>query len=202
MKKLKILTFSKFWRKQDGSSLIEFAIVAPVFFILFFGIIEFGLFTYHKIAIERLAFNAARMASIGKISDDGACSGTADRLSYLQCFVGQRSLGLINGDRIRMHVNDLSGNVGGSVVPDICLDDLENPTSEALTCDRFEDINGDGDYDSAPANNVGGAGQTMEMLIYYPWTVQIPLFNNFFGSPSNKGIVMLSASTTFKNEPL
>jgi Flp pilus assembly protein TadG len=46
----------KLWRKDDGTSLVEFALVAPVLIFLLIGMIEIGRFGYYAI----LAANAAR----------------------------------------------------------------------------------------------------------------------------------------------
>jgi Flp pilus assembly protein TadG len=192
------LSFFRLFRKSDGSAIIEFALIAPVFFLLFFGVTEFGLFMYHKMAIERIAVDISRAASIGKVSDaSGPCSTTTTQLDYINCTVREKSAGLINGDRIKTQVQILAV---GTTVPDICLDDINNPNSDVATCTIFEEVNGTAGYQGAAASSFGVNGQVMEVLIYYPWTVQIPLLNNFFGSAENKGISMISASTIIRNE--
>jgi Flp pilus assembly protein TadG len=52
------------WRDQRGASAVEFAILAPVFFLLIFGIIAFGLVFWTQVGLQHGAEMAARCASI------------------------------------------------------------------------------------------------------------------------------------------
>lgn len=61
-------------RKQDGGSLIEFAIIAPVLFVILFGIIEFGVLLYDKAMITNASREGARAGIVyshpDRISDE------------------------------------------------------------------------------------------------------------------------------------
>ncbi len=188
---------SKLTGRDDGSAIIEFAIIAPVFFLLFFGITEFGLFMYHKILIERVAVEIARITSIGKSSDDN-CSGFTSREAYIVCVVKSKTSMMINGDKVEVQVNTLAS--GATQTPDICLDNPV-PSSAPATCSVFEDVNGSGKYEGVAASNAGNAGEVMKVNISYPFVIQFPIMNKFFGSENHKGIAMISTSTTLKNEP-
>ncbi len=197
--------YSRFLRRNDGSAIIEFALVAPIFFLLFFGVIEFGLYTYHQIAVERIAAEVARTASIGKIGDSGcpaSPTGTDSekQLLYIKCVVKRMAAGLINGDRIEVLVNDLAAG-GTPSAPDICIEDtLPIPSSAPATCDKYEDVNGDGKYNGADASNAGVRGGTIQVRILYPFSVQFPIMSQYFGSGHN-GISMITAATVIRNEP-
>ncbi|WEM45898.1 TadE/TadG family type IV pilus assembly protein (plasmid) [Photobacterium sp. DA100] len=54
--------------KQHGSTLVEFSIVASLFFLLIFAIIEFGrlLFTWH--ALNETSRRTARLATVCQVS--------------------------------------------------------------------------------------------------------------------------------------
>jgi Flp pilus assembly protein TadG len=52
------------WQDQRGASAVEFAIIAPVFFLFIFGIIGFGIFFWTQIGLQHGAEMAARCASI------------------------------------------------------------------------------------------------------------------------------------------
>jgi len=56
-------------QKQQGTTLIEFSVVASLFFILIFSIIEFGrlLFTWH--VLNETSRRAARLASVCQVTD-------------------------------------------------------------------------------------------------------------------------------------
>lgn len=50
----------KAWERQEGQSLVEFALILPVFLILLFGVIEFGLLLYNQHVITNASREGAR----------------------------------------------------------------------------------------------------------------------------------------------
>jgi Flp pilus assembly protein TadG len=61
-------------RDEKGGSLVEFAVIAPLLFVILFGIIEFGILLYDKAMLTNASREGAR-AGIVYDYDDG---GTAD----------------------------------------------------------------------------------------------------------------------------
>ena len=55
---------NKIWRDERGATALEFAILAPVFFLLIFGIIAFGMLFWTQVGLQHGAEMAARCASI------------------------------------------------------------------------------------------------------------------------------------------
>lgn len=55
---------NKIWRDERGATALEFAILAPVFFLIIIGIIAFGLLFWTKVGLQHGAAMAARCASI------------------------------------------------------------------------------------------------------------------------------------------
>ena len=56
------MKISKLLKNQDGASAVEFAIVLPLFVVLIFGIIEFGVIMYNKAIITNASREGARFA--------------------------------------------------------------------------------------------------------------------------------------------
>lgn len=187
-------------KNQAGSTIIEFALVAPLFFLLVFGVIEFGLFLFSKVVIENISIEVGRLSSIGKTSD-GTCVGSPNREEFIKCVVKSKAKVLINGDKTQVQLSKTSN---ASIAPDICFDS-NPPTSEPSACKIFEEVNGTPGYQGTAASDAGGAGELIDVLITYPWTVQMPLIGNFFQRVDNNGqvrnVVMISAETVIKNEP-
>ncbi len=52
-------------RRADGQSLVEFALVFPVFLLLLFGLIDIGRFVYSANALNQAAREGARFGSVG-----------------------------------------------------------------------------------------------------------------------------------------
>jgi Flp pilus assembly protein TadG len=55
---------NKIWRDERGATALEFAILAPVFFLIIFGIIAFGLLFWTQVGLQHGAEMAARCASV------------------------------------------------------------------------------------------------------------------------------------------
>ena len=52
------------WRKEEGQSTVEFALVLPIFLLLIFGMMDFGWLFYNKIEINNASREGARYAVI------------------------------------------------------------------------------------------------------------------------------------------
>ena len=84
-----------FLRHTRGASAIEFAIVAPVFFLLIFGIIVYGYYFATLSLVNHIAYEAAR-ATISGLSDDERSTlahARADELiASLSSFLGSDTI--------------------------------------------------------------------------------------------------------------
>jgi hypothetical protein len=63
-------------RSERGTSLIEAAIITPLFFLLTFSIVEFGAVFYAYLALENGVSVATRYAVTGNVMDDPSNPGT------------------------------------------------------------------------------------------------------------------------------
>ncbi|WP_087972495.1 TadE/TadG family type IV pilus assembly protein [Oceanobacillus rekensis] len=53
-------------RKQDGQSLVEFALVLPILLMLLVGIFDFGRILYTHLQLEMVAQESVRMGGLGQ----------------------------------------------------------------------------------------------------------------------------------------
>lgn len=192
---------------RAGSTIIEFAVVAPIFFMLFLGIIEFGLIQFSKVALESATAQVARDTTLGRVSDEN-CPDSIDRVAYMRCLIEHRTLGLINGDQVYVTANVVNGRAGGvEFNPDICLKDPPTVGGDCPEGTGYEEVNGiDGYQGERPPTSVGDPGDLIELKAYYPWRVTIPFMNRFFGDTNSEtgertGVLMLTSSTVVRNEP-
>jgi hypothetical protein len=72
------MRISRIWSEAQGASAVEFALTAPVFFAIVFGVICFGLVLWTQIGLQHGAEMAARCASINK----ALCGNSSDIQSY------------------------------------------------------------------------------------------------------------------------
>ena len=58
-------------RAKGGNVLIEFALLAPVFFMLVMGLVEFVLYQYKVYALNHVVYEAARNLQTGEVQNSG-----------------------------------------------------------------------------------------------------------------------------------
>src|SRR5690242_19869677 len=56
-------------KEKGGNTMIEFALLAPVFFMLVMGLVEFVLFQYRTYALNHVTYEAARNLQTGEVSN-------------------------------------------------------------------------------------------------------------------------------------
>jgi Flp pilus assembly protein TadG len=57
-------------KNEDGQSLVEFALLAPILFLILFGIIQFGIAFKDSIALTDAVRTGARKATVSRSSAD------------------------------------------------------------------------------------------------------------------------------------
>lgn len=55
---------------SDGSTLVEFSLLAPIVILLFMGVFEFGRFFYSRLTLQHAVREAARFAITGGTIED------------------------------------------------------------------------------------------------------------------------------------
>jgi Flp pilus assembly protein TadG len=74
---------------QRGETLIEFAFASVIFFMLIFGIIQFGIVIWNYNLVSNLAQEGARYAAV-----HGAGSGATQNESQVATWVQSRAIGM------------------------------------------------------------------------------------------------------------
>ena len=122
------MNFSTFWRDNRGTSSLEFALTAPVFFLFLFGIIEFGLLFWTQIGLQHGTAMAARCATVNST----LCPNSTAVTSY----AAQQAFGLSLPTQTFTHSKPACGNqVSASYVfhfPEVL--NLSPVTLTAQTC--------------------------------------------------------------------
>lgn len=172
-------------RDQRGVTAVEFALLAPVLFLLIMGAIEMGVMMYAKAQLEGVMRRAARMAVTGDKVTNGA-----------------------EGEKIDAFVKTSAPIVGGAKV-DILkeyydrFDQVRQP--EKKDSDRtsppycFEDINGNQQWDKNPSRTgLGGADDIINYRVTVKYPALFPLVTNVV---TKNPWVEISSQTTLRNEP-
>ena len=62
---------------EDGQALVEFAIVAPLLFLILFAIIQFGIAFMHSVALTDAVRAGARKAAVSRTAADPTAAATS-----------------------------------------------------------------------------------------------------------------------------
>lgn len=107
-------------RNNEGATIIEFAIVAPVLFLLVFGIIEFSLLMFASSVVEGATSNAARLSKTGA---ERSTAGTPEERAQadsgrLRELILQRGSGVLKSENLNVvtlpQATSRSGTMGDS----------------------------------------------------------------------------------------
>jgi Flp pilus assembly protein TadG len=183
----KICTLSK---KDDGSTIVEFALVAPLLAMFLVAIIEFGMIMFSSILMESGLRDASRFGITGRV-----LTGQT-RLESIVQIISDRTIGLVdmNAATVEVLVYPSFSNVGAG---ENYVDGNANGTYDAG--ETYTDSNGNGAWDSDIG--VAGAGDTGDIVLYrisYDWPLLTPFASHFMGS---SGAFSLQASIAVRNEP-
>lgn len=179
-----------FLKNEDGANLIEFAFIAPVFFLLIIGTIDIGSMLVVQNALDASARSASRFGLTG--SDDGTGDrDTAIREGILNTAVTY-SGGIIRRDRVMITV---------TAYPEIEAIDSPEPYDDINSNGQYdlgefyEDINGNGQWDSdqGAIGSYGAGGEAVRYEVAYDW----PSFLSAFGFANN---IRLRGFATVRNE--
>lgn len=195
-----------FLKDCQGTTIIEFAVVGPIFLMLLMAALEIGLVTYTQIALETAVAESARQVIMVRKSDAG-CNTECQFRQDLK----NRTAGLINSDNIAVTSTVVGSNGSGAqtVPPDVCL---TSPPSTPSTCAsnvNFIDNNGNGRYDAPGGVNTGSEGDNVQIFVTLPWPVQFPLLNEFAKftatqsngqTTTSDGVFAISSNIILKNE--
>lgn len=166
------------WRRDEkGITAIEFAMVAPPFLMLLYGIIGVGLYFFTTFTLENALEQAARLIRTGQAQSSGM---TAAQFAQEVC---DRAPGFV----------DCTGKLRVSVKNFNEWTQITNATLP--TC-----LDAGGNLTNATSYTPGGSGEVVLVWVCYEWDFSryIPFLNL---SDMGNGSRLIQAATTFRTEP-
>ena len=97
-------------RSRNGATLVEFALVAPVFFALLFGTLEFGRALWIQQALQETAIVGARCMALSQSACTSPIYNAANTTTFIQQVASQWGVSLSD---INQNPNTDCGGVGG-----------------------------------------------------------------------------------------
>lgn len=165
----------RFGRANAGASAVEFALIAPLFFLFLFGIIELALVFLLSTSMENATSVASRMIRTGQHQTGG---GSATSFKQNLC----ANLGWLAADcASKLAVDVRTFQTFDSV-------NMPSPVSN-------------GNYD--PSNMMFQAGGPHDIVVvraYYQWGFITPLIGQAMQQLSN-GSMLVATTHVFRNEP-
>jgi Flp pilus assembly protein TadG len=159
---------------RSGSAALEFALIAPVFFLLIFSIMEIGIIFFAQSTLQVGADDVARLVRTGQVQGQ-AMSQTAIR-----------------------------NRVCADVAPLIPCDNNLMVDVEAFSnfgsVSFSPPLDQNGNLNTMNAFNAGDACNVVLVRVFYPWTVFTPVLTPFLSDMASNKHLLYSASS-FRNEP-
>ncbi|MDG4575017.1 MAG: pilus assembly protein [Defluviicoccus sp.] len=185
--------FRTLFRRNEGGSAVEFALLAPVLFLITFGIIDMGIMLLTWVMMEGGLREAARYAITGAPPTE-----TASRLEEVIKIVEDKTSGLIDlaAARIEAQAYPSFDDVGKGE----SYVDAGDMNGHYDAGESFTDCNGNGKYDNDRGKK-NDAGDSADVVLYtfeYDYKLLTPVLNDLIGT---NGKFPLRASVLVRNEP-
>jgi Flp pilus assembly protein TadG len=171
---------------NKGSAAIEFAMVAPIFFILLMGTIEAGIMFFAQSALQNALNDTARLVRTGQtacFSKDagGNCVAmTAAQFRTQLCSEVSAILLDCSTSGVQFDVNAYAGGFGGA--------------------SNTSPLDAGGNLPTLNTFNVGNACDVVLVRAFYKWPVFTPGLSYFMSNMAG-GYHLLASAAAFRNEP-
>jgi Flp pilus assembly protein TadG len=164
----------RFRRNRGGSAVVEFALVAPMFFALLFAIIETALMFFASQVLETVTQDSARLIMTGQAQDQKL---TAAQFKSAVCAKVVALFDCAGGISIDVQSYSQFSNVN-----------VSSP------------IDGSKTFTNPNNYNAGDPGDIVVVRLFYQWPILVTKFgydiSNLTGSKR-----LLTATAAFQNEP-
>jgi Flp pilus assembly protein TadG len=166
----------RFRRNRRGSTVVEFALIAPVFFALLFAILESALFFFADQTLESVAQNSSRMILTGQAQTAGY-NEAQFKAQYI-CPVGSLASVLFNCANVYIDVQSYPAFSNITI------------NSQINSCNFVPPTN----------YSPGNPGDIVVVRLFYQWQLYVTGFgfniSNLCGNQK-----LLAATVAFQNEP-
>ena len=174
----------------DGSTVIEFAFVAPLVVALVTAVIEFGMAMFVGVLMESGLRDASRYGITG------GQIGTMTRMERIAEIVSEHTIGLVDMAAADIDVLVYPGFSSVGQGEDY-VDGNANGVYDLG--ESFSDGNANGIWDAdIGVPGAGGSGDIVLYRISYDWPMLTPLATLYAGAD---GVLELRASIVVRNEP-
>ncbi len=174
---------------QDGAVALEFALLAPVFFLIIMGTFELGLVMFYSTVLEGATSFGSRIGKVNYLPP-----GYNDRATYIRTQALEQLQGILPPEKLTFSMKTYN-TFDAVSQPEACLVDVCDSTSPAGS---FTDTNGNGQWDPDQGKNSPGApGAIVQYELSYNYRFFTPFVGSLFADP-----LVLRGITVVSNEPV
>jgi len=179
---------------RAGSAAIEFALIAPIFFVLLMGTIEVGVMFFSQFVLQNATNDAARLIRTGQFT------GTLPNQVLTQAEI---NAGMVAGQamtqaQFRTYIcNEISPVLACNTNLQIDVEAFTNFAAASYPAALT------GTYTLNPALNNFSPGAVCSVVLlrtFYTWSVITPLLTPFLTNMANHQH-LLASTAAFRNEP-
>ncbi len=164
-------------RNNKGTTVVEFALVLPIFLLLVLGIFDFGRYFFVEHTLQYATREGMRLALVGRRLDDGGNPMTREA-SIIKTIKDNASLAVDPSDpSLSIYIFQIDSN---------------NNYQDPGNWQSFKNNPKPGD----PGPNAGIQGSYMRVKTRYTYNFLTPLIGAFF----NGGNTLVEAQGTYRNE--
>lgn len=163
-------------RRASGMAAVEFAMIAPVFFLLMMAIVETGMVYFAETTLTNGVETAGRMIRTGQVQ-----SGNMTQAAFRQVVCDNIDT-FMSCDSAKLYI-DIRAFSGFSTAAYPATFDADGHVNPALN-----------------AYQPGTSCQVVLVRAFYAWDLFTPLFANYFANLGHTKR-LLTASIAFRNEP-
>jgi Flp pilus assembly protein TadG len=180
---LKGLMSGASWRRlqkdETGATAVEFAMVAPLFFLMLGVILETGLMMFTEYVLQTSVQEAGRKVRTGQAQEKA-----------------------MSASDFRKEICDLAGIIIDCGKINVDMRAMPNFTALAATTPSATNIGPKDDGTVVPTSfQCGRPMQAVSLIATYDWDFSIPYFMSFFGNRKGDTSRRLAGYAMFRNEP-
>jgi Flp pilus assembly protein TadG len=170
-------------RENSGAAAAEFAMIAPIFLLVTFAILETSMVFFANMILDNAVMDSGRLIRTGQ-----AQNGNMTQADFRSAVCDQVKIMLsCDPDKLLVDVRSFANFSASAFPPALDAAGNLNPNLNA--------------YQPGGSSDVAGSSIVL-VRVFYKWQLYTPLFAQYFENMGKgSGMRLIAFSTAFKNEP-